>query len=1062
MIVRRVFLSVAIFLASPPLRLAAYEPSARISYDETELRLLLTERNLDAAEKQIGAVLTKQHTQSRNAIEKRYEALRVPLETETAKQRRVAEARLESFVSNHADSPQVSEALLRLAVLQMESADQHYAEQMNRYLALPDETEKRQPRKNYGTALATLERLLAGKGGADNRAIAWYLKGYALQEMGEERRAVLAFEELLAESAESRLRAEILVRIGDYHFDRHRIASAARFYEAALAEEGPWMDRAIYKLAWSLYRQNAYAEAISTFTRLADMGRERPDLLNEAMQYLAISYVEGMGLSQALEDMENRGQRSYDDRLLRRIADIFYESTDFMSAVSAYTVAQARWPEAPENLRAAGRKVQSLHQMREKVTAVNERRRLATQFLPGSAWYAANATRATLREKADALVERYLFEYSTFHHEQWGDGNDASRKPAEEGYRLYLAHFPEHARAGQINFYLAELLYDRKAYADALSHYTLVARTAPDPTTGIAHTAAYNSVLAARRLYEQNPTNIDRLVEVSRQYADLLPTDENTPRVLYHAGHELCRQGLEDACRGSLSAMIESYPYSPLVLDAIRTVIDSYAKEERYGDLADWADRLLERGLPADKVARRYVLDMVGGAMFREAHAKDRLGDAEEAATRYLAVYRRYPATPAGVAALFNAAYNYEKAGHTIKALDLYASILERHGKEKFASRAAFRRGHILQNALDHRRAIAAYALVVEKYPRSEEAADALFNVASLSGLIGEHRQAARFFEQHWNNYGRSATEASDTLLRAAVQWEAAGETAQAVERYKSFAASRSDDKKAPFAAYSAAMLVKGGEQKRLLQQAVALENRLRDQGEPDLWTAGAARFALAELERERYRAIVLPRNMDRLASILENKATRLKNLQASYTRVVEAGHPHWAVAALFRIGEAYAHFAESLFSAPTPDGLSSEEAEIYKFELEEKALPVEDKAFEAWNLALERAGDLKMENEWTGRIRAALSTQPSRVRLLTDGLSPHLLAAKDKGHEPVPMIAAVRTSSEEVAADGLDGNMVGTKRLRGLLGKVLREQHTFFHDDDLVFRTAEGREALQ
>jgi tetratricopeptide (TPR) repeat protein len=1045
---RRAFLTGILLslLAAKPVTAAPGIPVENVLLEEAELRLLLAKRNLIRAYQKVEEQIGDGYRADSLRIRQRYQRVLTPLRASERRNRLAAEQRLRTFAALHTAPTYATNALLRLAALRMEDADEAYEESMAAYFkSLEAGKEATEPRKDYGDAITLLRDLLHKYEGAPHRDVAWYLIGYCLTEMGDTSGALGAFRSLLEEKVPGETRTEVLVRVGDYFFDRNQTNDALPYYKQAIEMQGPWLDRALYKWAWSLYKLNRYEEAIASFTRLAEMGQERPDLLDEAMQYLAISYVEGMGYADALTHMTARGGRYFDEALIERIADVLYDSTDYATAISAYTLAMERRPTYAGNLRLAKRVLLAYHQQQLKDESVAARLRFVNQFAPGGAWYEGQAKHT--RAEADLWSERILYEYATYHHYRELRDRPESRPLAEHAYRLYLSRFPGKPRAVQMGFYLAEILYDRDDYATALSYYTRVAFSAPDPATDVASRASYNMVLAAREMYRHDKTKLPVLLEVSRRFADLRPTDERTPLVLYHAGRLICDADNGEHCRDKMTELLDLYPESELAVDAVRTVVNSFADAKLFGELAAWADRLLERGHVKDAKTRQYVTDMVGGAMFRDALAQEQNGKATLAAERYLKVYERYPSTPAGQAALFNAAYSYEQGGRYLDALDYFEKLLRLHPQAKFAARAAFRRAKIYENAANFAQAIEAYEMVVNKYARAPEAKDALFNVGAIYALLGRHRDAAISFERHYAIYGAAATEPGHTLLRIAAQWEEAGDKGRAKQMFQSYAKLPKATGQTPYATLRAAMLSEGNERTRLLKLGLKQYEKVTDQTDPGV--LASLRFELTELDRARYMRTGLPSDLKRAARVLQQKAESLKKLEAAYTWVVEAGDPEIAVGALYRIGEAYAVFADMLYNAPVPKELNEEEAEIYKMELETQAAPVEEKALAAYRKAEERAIKNGRETKWTALIRRSLYDKPSSVRVLTDNLEP-IFAASAHGLRPAAELAladeALQRSDDSLLFNQKELD-VAAGRIRSLLLQSVKKQRIFFHE---------------
>jgi TolA-binding protein len=1020
-----VFAALVALLPGAPLGLL--ENPVRLK--EAELRLMLVERNLDEARHQTAAKLAAGRRADELRLHQRYARLAEPWLASERRSRAAALGRLSGFAAQYDDPVYTPDALLRIAVLELEEADEGYVERMRAYEAVLDAGGAApQPQKDYRAALRTLRAMLARYPGAEHRDVAAYLTGYAYLEMGEADLAQRAFLAILAAAPPGELRTELLVRVGDYYFERNATGRAEPFYREAAGGGDAWVDRALYKWAWALYKLDRYADAVSAFSRVLDLGSARSDLQSEALQYLAVSYVEGFGYANAVAHMAARGARPFDTALITRIADVLYDSTEYASAVSAYTLALRRSAGGAEELRLAQRIVNAYQQDRRLEEAVAARLQLYARFAPGAGWYERQDP--GVRKAADDWSERNLYEYATFHHYRELRDHPESRPLAEAAYRTYLARYAGRPRAVQMGFYLAEMLYDRDAYPEALSYYTRVALSAPDPATDIASRAAYNMVLAGREMFRHDSAALDTLLLVSKRFAELRPGDERTPLVLYHAARLLCATARGAACRDEMSRLLELYPQSELAADAVRAVVDSFARENRYGELAAWADRLLERGRVVDAATRRFVLAMVGGAMFQDALSQERSGNTGSAAARYLAVYERYPDTPAGQTALYNAAFARERERRFLEALDLYGQLLARHPQAAFAARAAFRRGQIYEKAADYAAAVSAYSLVAERYPRAAEAKESLFNVGVLLALRGEHARAAEIFARHYATDGLASTAPEDTLLRAAAQWQEAGERARAQALFVTYVRLPVPTPQSAYAALRAAQLSTGTVRRQLLEAGLRLAAAVSG---ADPGVTAALRFESAEDRRAGYLAAGLPPELEKAAQALNRKAKLLKSLQAAYTAVVEAGDPEYAVAALYRIGEAYTAFADLLYAAPVPGRLSAEEADVYRAELEGQAAPLEEKAVEAYRKAAERAQKNGRETEWTALVRRALDDKPSSVRVLTDRLEPlyaparhaylpaAALALRDEPGRAEPPAPAAAAGTARVAAGRLD-----------------------------------------
>jgi hypothetical protein len=144
------------------------------------------------------------------------------------------------------------------------------------------------------------------------------------------------------------------------------------------------------------------------------------------------------------------------------------------------------------------------------------------------------------------------------------------------------------------------------------------------------------------------------------------------------------------------------------------------------------------------------------------------------------------------------------------------------------------------------------------------------------------------------------------------------------------------------------------------------------------------AQFQLVELALVPFDAITISGTNQQQRNAIVRKASLLKDLEGRYKQVLGFKQVDWTMASLYRIGELYQSFAESIIKAPCPQevkrrakqaGATADEGcEEYRALLEEQAGTVEDKAVAAYETAATRARELQVVNAWTKRTLVALN----------------------------------------------------------------------------------------
>jgi hypothetical protein len=144
----------------------------------------------------------------------------------------------------------------------------------------------------------------------------------------------------------------------------------------------------------------------------------------------------------------------------------------------------------------------------------------------------------------------------------------------------------------------------------------------------------------------------------------------------------------------------------------------------------------------------------------------------------------------------------------------------------------------------------------------------------------------------------------------------------------------------------------------------------------PVVDAAAHARFLLLEGAFNDFQSIHFnyTRQQD-LVYVLKIKSGRMTKLQDAYTDLIKFGSPLYSEAALCRLGEAYGNYNKKLLEAPMPKGLTPDQEDLYRSTLENQALPLEDKAVEAFEKAISTAGKTGVYSDWTLRAQEQLKS---------------------------------------------------------------------------------------
>src|SRR5216684_5114606 len=261
--------------------------------------------------------------------------------------------------------------------------------------------------------------------------------------------------------------------------------------------------------------------------------------------------------------------------------------------------------------------------------------------------------------------------------------------------------------------------------------------------------------------------------------------------------------------------------------------------------------------------------------------------------------------------------------------------------------------------------ALADWQRYVERYRSRPDAARIAFNV----GLLLERQKDWRRAAEHWREFqrGYARTASPGQLLLA---------------QYEEGVARRKVNRKDAGAAAAFAGVA---------QRFARLPQAERTGAVVD--AAAHARFLLVEPVFDEFVAIRFhSARQAGLVAALAAKNARMAKLLAAYTEVIAAGSPRWSQAALTRLGEGYRDFNKGLLEAPVPRGLDAEQQALYRTTVENQALPLEDKAVDAFRKAIETGLRTAFYSEWT--LRAQERLREYRPDEVMDRREPALLSS--------------------------------------------------------------------
>jgi tetratricopeptide (TPR) repeat protein len=548
-------------------------------------------------------IIKRTYAEKINAIRAKYEP-QISGNEKEEKQRRIdAIAVLEGFLRKYpSDRKWTPDVMFRLAELYYEkAADDFLAAQEIYQKALDSDNPPTtpSPRPDYSATVNLYRHLLVEFPNYRLLDATDYLLGFCLAEMGQDaegKQALLAlvcanryrpldppaaavkstgmnkgalvdsYKDCTPIKKDSKFLPETWTRVGEMHFDAGELALAISAYSQVLAfKDSAYYDKAIYKLAWSYYRDNRFPEAIREFDNLVRWADSKKaagdkfgsDLRPEAVQYLGISFSEPDWDGDTLPDKETgleRVQAFYNGRedephvkeVFQRLGDMYFDMTKYDDAIAVYKVILQKWPYFAEAPSLQEKIIKAYERSRNLVAAAKEREVLGRTYSKGSDWYKANKDKPEALAVAAQLAEDALLSAATSVHAaaqackaKWQQDKSDVRKldeclqtyrTASELYEKYLLAYPTSKRAYEFSYFYADALYYGGKVPESIPAYLVVR------DSNLDNKYQQDAALQIIKAYEEI---IDKMKATRTIEDPPIPDEKNTkPPVVALAMHE--------------------------------------------------------------------------------------------------------------------------------------------------------------------------------------------------------------------------------------------------------------------------------------------------------------------------------------------------------------------------------------------------------------------------------------------------------------------------------------------------------------------------------------------
>jgi TolA-binding protein len=832
-------------------------------------------------------------------------------------------------------------------------------------LDLPEGVDRSLERAGPLEAIKLYDDLLAKYPGYPYRDQVLYQKARAYDELGRTSESLKVMEQLIADNPRSRYIDEVQFRRAEHFFAHKKYRDAERAYTAivSMGSATEYYELALYKLGWTLYKQEFYDEALQKYLALLDyklskgydFDAKHPEAeerrIEDTFQVISLS-LSNLGGPEVIGDyFSTNGHRGYEDRVYRNFGEFYLTKLRYNDAATVYKSFVSQYPLHATAPRFSMRVIEIYEVGGFPKLVLESKKAFAASYgLRAEYWQHFDIGKSP---EVVTYLKTNLKDLANHYHSQYQDASQADQKPANyteasRWYREFLLSFHDDPEAPPINYQLADLLRENHDFAGAAREYE---RTAYDyPPHDKAAAAGYAAIYAHREHLkvvsaEEKEAAKRDTVNSSLKFADTFPQHEHAAVVLGGAAQDLYDMKDFALARASAQKLIDNFPNAESGVQRTAWLVVAHSSFELADyQVAETAYGRVLQAMPENDESRPALVENLAASIYKQGEKANEAGDYRSAANHFLRIKESAPT------AKIRAAAEYDAGAALIRLQDWTAAsqVLDE-----------FRRAH----------------------PEHELQKEATKQIAFVYRQAGQLSQSA-------GEYERVATDSADPKLRAEALlvagdlYEQSKSTDRALDVYSRYIEQFPKPIEANVETrFKIAEMSKArsddARYQHELQEIVRIDGAAGSE-RTGLTRSLAARSALVLSEQvyEPFAAVKLTQPFERS---LQLKQKSMNTAIQAFNNLVGYEVGEVTAAATFYIAEIYANYSRSLLESERPADLKPAAQQKYADRLEEEAFPFEEKAiqFHEKNLELIAGGTY---NTWTEKSLARLAAlKPGR-----------------------------------------------------------------------------------
>ena len=789
-------------------------------------------------------------------------------------------------------------------------------------------------------AIDLYKKLLAKYPNYERNDQVLYNMSRAYEELGEVEQSMAVMNQFVKQFPRSKYADEVQFRRGEYYFTRKKFLDAEDAYKAitAIGQGSFYYELGMYKLGWAYYKQEMYEEALHQFIALLDYkvasgfdaehskDEFEKKRVEDTYRVISLSFSNLGGSDEVTRYFEQQGRRPYEVNVYANLGEFYLEKRRYADAAKAYKAFVKRNPFHKMSPHFDMRVIEIYKKGGFGKLVIEASREFASTYgLKSEYWkhFDVKAYPEVLAHLKTNLRELAQYYHALYQNKEFETAKAENYAEAQRWYREFLVSFPKDEQAPGMNYQLAELLLENKAFGEAATEYE---HTAYDyPAHEKAAAAGYAAVYARREglkvATEGSRDAVRRdVVRSSLRFADAFPKHEKAAVVLRAAADDLFEMKDYPQTIVVGHKLIDGFPSADKSVRRGAWLVVAHASFElqKYKEAEEGYTQTLAL-LPEDDKARADLVDNLAASIYKQGEQASKAKDYKTAAEQFLRVARVAPSSKIRP----NAEYDGAAALIQLKEWDRAADVLQQFRKDfpKHELQPEVTKKIALCYKESGKLAVAAaeYERIETETKDEEVRRSALLVAADLYEQVGDKARALQVYRRYVGYFPKPLELALESRYKIAGLYKALNDTG----------------------GYTAE-----------LKQIVDIDARAGSERTDRTRYLGAmSLLAVTEPVFDEFVAIKLVKPFDKN---LKKKKAAMKEATEAFGKLVDYKVGEATGAATYYIAEIYYQFGRALIESERPTNLNAYELEQYELALEDQAAPFEDKAISVHEKNLE------------------------------------------------------------------------------------------------------------